>query len=186
MAEPAKKRATYSDLDAFPEGKNVELVRGELLTHARPSSPQTRAASNLGILLGGPFGFGIGGPGGWIILDEPELRIQGDCLIPDLAGWRRERMPEMPQVPAFELPPDWLCEVLSESTEAYDREVKLPVYARWGVQHLWLVDPIIKTLEIFALDQKGWRLLETFSGDKRVRAAPFETVELDLSMLWAR
>lgn len=186
MNSPLKGRATYADLDAFPEGTRVELVRGELITSPRPSSPHTSAASKLGAMLVNPFWFGTGGPGGWIILHEPELRIGGDCLIPDLAGWRRERMPELPDVAAFDLAPDWLCEVLSPSTAAFDRSEKLPLYARWGVRHLWLVDPVARTVEVLRLDAGGWRLLGTFAGDRQIQAEPFEAVALDLGLVWAR
>jgi Uma2 family endonuclease len=186
VATPSSKRATYADLDAFPEGTNVELVRGELITSPRPSSRQASAASNLGAILVSRFRFGEQGPGGWIILFEPELRISDDCLIPDLAGWRRERLPELPEVATFDLAPDWVCEVLSPSTAAHDRGVKLPLYARWGVQHAWLVDPTVKTVEIFRLEGGSWRVVGTLAGDGKVRAEPFEAVELDLSLLWAR
>jgi Uma2 family endonuclease len=113
----------------------------------RPASLHARAASSLGGELYGPFDRGRGGPGGWIILDEPELHLHGDMLVPDLAGWRRERMPELPDASAFELAPDWVFEVLSPSTAATDRAEKMPIYAREQVGQLWLVDPIAKTLE---------------------------------------
>src|SRR5689334_13485964 len=121
MANPAQRRATYEDLLAVPDHLVAELIHGVLHTYPRPALPHARAASRLGMDLGGPFDRGRGGPGGWIILDEPELHLHGDVLVPDLAGWRRERVPEMPTAPAFELAPDWLCEVLSASTAAVDR-----------------------------------------------------------------
>src|SRR5690606_18051551 len=132
------------------------------------------------------FARGRGGPGGWVILFEPELHLSGHVLVPDLAGWRRERMPEMPEVPAFELAPDWVCEVLSPHTVARDRVRKLPIYAQQRVRHVWLVDPDAKTLEVFRLDGDGWRLVGTWEGDARLRAEPFDAVELELGGLWAR
>src|SRR5580700_3070151 len=113
MGDPVKRRATYEDLLAVPEHLIAEIIDGELLTQARPALPHSRAATALGGELHGPFDRGRGGPGGWILLDEPELHIHGDVLVPDLAGWRRERMPELPDAAAIELAPDWVCEVLS-------------------------------------------------------------------------
>ena len=136
--------------------------------------------------LGGAFDRGRGGPGGWVILDEPELHLGPDVLVPDLAGWRRERMPELPDVAAFTLPPDWVAEVLSPSTAALDRAEKLPIYARAGVPHLWLLDPVIRTLEIYRLVGPDWHLVGTHAGEVVVSAEPFDAVPLDLAALWAR
>ena len=113
MGGPAKRRATYDDLLAVPDTLVAEILDGNLVTHPRPAAPHARTASRLGMDLGSPFDRGRGGPGGWIILYEPELHLHADVVVPDLAGWRRERMPEMPVGPAFELAPDWACEVLS-------------------------------------------------------------------------
>ncbi|MHB8874557.1 MAG: Uma2 family endonuclease [Myxococcaceae bacterium] len=183
---PRKRPAGYADLEAVPENLVGEIIDGELITSPRPAARHTSAASSLGGVLVGPYRFGVGGPGGWIILDEPELRIHGNALVLDLAGWRRERMPELPDVAAFDLAPDWVCEVLSPSTAALDRGSKLPIYAQMGVKHAWLVDPAIQTLEILRLEAGGWRLVATLVGDRKVRAEPFDATELDLSMLWAR
>ncbi len=182
-----KKPATYADVLAAPEHVVAELIDGELYTSPRPAAPHTRAASRLGIDIGGPFdsGFG-GGPGGWIILFEPELHIVGQVLVPDLAGWRRERMPEIPDAAAFELAPDWVCEVLSPATSGLDRVKKMPKYAGAGVRNAWLVDPDARSLEVLRLDGDTWRLVAAHEGTEKVRAEPFEAVELDLSALWAR
>jgi Uma2 family endonuclease len=141
MVNPIQRRATYADLLDVPENMLGEIIDGELLTQPRPAAPQARAASRLGMDLGAPFDRGKGGPGGWIILYGPELHLNGDALVPDLAGWRRERMGELPQVAAFELAPDWVCEVLSPSTQSHDRVKKMRAYARERVSHVWLVDP---------------------------------------------
>jgi Uma2 family endonuclease len=186
MASPAVRRATYEDVLSAPPSVVAEVIHGVLRTHPRPASPHARAASKLGGRLDGPFDSGIGGPGGWVILDEPELHLGADIVVPDLAGWRRERMPEMPAVAFFELAPDWVCEVLSPSTEAIDRAEKLPIYAREKGEHVWLLDPIVKTLEIFRLDGGAFRLVGTFSSDAVVRAEPFDAIDLALSALWAR
>lgn len=121
MAEPARRHATYEDLVRVPSHLVAELIQGHLITSPRPAPPHALVASSLGADLHGPFHRGKGGPGGWVILDEPELHLNGDVLVPDLAGWRRERMPALPQTSAFELAPDWACEVLSPSTAAIDR-----------------------------------------------------------------
>lgn len=186
MDDAAKRQATYEDLLAVPDHLVAEILDGELVTSPRPASEHAQAASELGSELKPPFQKGKGGPGGWVILFEPELHLGGHALVPDLAGWRRERMPEMPHVPAFELAPDWICEVLSPSTVARDRVRKMPIYASQGVRHVWLVDANAQTLEVFRLDGEGWRLVGTWEGDARVRAEPFEAVELELGGLWAR
>lgn len=186
MSEPAKRRATYDDLLAVPDTLIAEIIDGNLVTQPRPAAPHARAASRLGIEIGGPFDRGKGGPGGWVILYEPELHLHGDVLVPDLAGWRRERMPELPQAAAFELPPDWACEVLSPSTHTIDRIEKMRIYARERVGWLWLVDPLVRTLEIFRLADGKWTVHDSHQGEVAVRAEPFDAVELDLGALWER
>jgi Uma2 family endonuclease len=140
----------------------------------------------LGAELIGPFHIGRTGPGGWVILFEPELHLREDVLVPDVAGWRRERMPEIPNVVGFELAPDWVCEVLSPSTKAVDRADKLPIYAREKTEHVWFVDPIVRTLEAFRLDGDTYRLAGTWRDEARVRLAPFDAIELELTNLWKR
>ena len=179
-----RKPATYADLEALPEHVVGELVAGELHVSPRPAAPHTVAASRLGGALSGPFDEGRGGPGGWIILDEPELHFGEDVLVPGLAGWRRERMPRPPRTAAFTLAPDWVCEVLSPSTAALDRGIKLPVYGREGVRHIGLMDPEARTLEVFRWEGSRYVLLVTHTEMARVRAEPFEAVELDLPFLW--
>jgi Uma2 family endonuclease len=186
MGEPAKRRATYDDLLAVPKHLVAEIINGNLVTQPRPASRHARAASWLGGELHGPFDRGKGGPGGWILLDEPELHLHGDVLVPDLAGWRRTRMPELPDAAAFELAPDWVCEVLSPSTAATDRAEKMPIYARERVAHMWLVDPVSRTLEALVLEGARWSVLGTWRDDAKVRVEPFEAFELELAGLWAR
>ncbi|WP_438005298.1 Uma2 family endonuclease [Sorangium sp. So ce321] len=195
MGQPAEKQrsATYADLEAVPANKVAELIGGVLHVLPRPAPRHANASSVLGIKVGGPFGLGDGGPGGWWILDEPELHFPApgapgevDALVPDLAGWRRERMPELPETAFFPLAPDWVCEVLSPSTEEVDREEKMPIYAREGVRYAWLVDPIARTLEASSLvSGRGWGPAVVHRGAARVRVEPFEAIELDLSVLWA-
>jgi hypothetical protein len=185
MADPARKRATYEDVVTAPAHVVAELIHGVLHTNPRPASPHAAAASALGEELGPPFKRGRGGPGGWIFLDEPELHLGEHVLVPALAGWRRERMPAIRQAPFFTLAPDWVCEVLSESTTKIDRTEKLPIYAEHRISDAWLVDPILRTLEVLRLDDGRWSILATYSHDARVRAQPFEAIELDLAVLWA-
>jgi Uma2 family endonuclease len=186
MADPAKKRATYEDVLAAPEHMIAEIIDGELRLQPRPGKPHAAAASALGEELGPPFKRGRGGPGGWIILFEPELHLGADVLVPDLAGWRRERMPVLTtEEPYFTLPPDWICEVLSPRTEAVDRSKKLPIYAREQVGHVWLVQPLQRTLEVLRRQGAEWVIAGVFEGNAMVRAEPFDAIELELGVLWA-
>ncbi len=121
-----------------------------------------------------------------MLLDEPELHLGDDIIVPDLAGWRRSRMPEIPDVPFFTLAPDWVCEVLSPSTEQLDRADKLPLFAANQVSHAWLLSPTARTLEVFELDGRTFRLVSVFKNDERVRARPFDAFELELGALWER
>ena len=175
---------TYDDICALPAGVTGQLVLGTLHVHPRPAMPHALAASALGEELGPPFKRGRHGPGGWIQIDEPEVHLGGDVLVPDLAGWRRERLPEVPEAPYLTLAPDWVCEVLSPSTEAIDRAEKMPIYAREKVSHVWLLDPELRTLEVFRLEGARWVVAAVFRGDGAVRAEPFDAIELELAALW--
>ncbi len=182
--KPLKKGATYDDLRDVPEHFVAEMFDGELYASPRPAAPHTHAASVLGAELTGPFHRGRNGPGGWVLLDEPEIHFGNDVLVPDLAGWRRERLPAVPADAFFTLAPDWICEVLSASTETLDRGKKLRIYAREGVVHAWLVDPLRRTLEVMSLEAGRWTLLGSHDGETRVRAVPFDAIELELGALW--
>jgi Uma2 family endonuclease len=179
-----KRPATYADVVAAPEHVVAELIDGTLYLSPRPATPHARAALTLGQDLGGPFDRGRGGPGGWVILMEPELAIVGQTMVPDVAGWRRERMPEMPKVPRIDLAPDWVCEIRSPSTEALDRKIKMPKYAAARVPWLWLVDPDAQVLEAFRLDAERWMSAGVYSEDEKARIEPFDAIELDLAQLW--
>jgi len=185
--KPVRRRATYDDLRNLPEHAIGEIIDGELYSSPRPASPHARAASVIGVDLGASFdrpASGAAGPGGWWILDEPELHLGEDVLVPDLAGWRRDRMPVIPSVPAFELAPDWVCEVVSPSTGWIDRGKKMRVYAREHVKHLWMVDPILRTLEVYRLENDRWVVASTHARTDCVHAEPFAEIELDLSRWW--
>jgi Uma2 family endonuclease len=186
MAVPARRPATYEDVLAAPEHMIAQVIDGDLHLHPRPAKPHAAATSALAADLHSPFGRGRGGPGGWILLFEPELHVGRDILVPDLAGWRRERMPVLTKdLPYFTLAPDWVCEALSPSTAALDRSAKLRVYAREKVPHVWFVDPLARSLEVLLLDGATYRILEVYREDEKVRAVPFDAIELELGVLWA-
>jgi Uma2 family endonuclease len=183
-AKPLKTGATYDDLVRVPEHYVAEMFDGELYASPRPAMPHARAASVLGVKLGEPFDVGSHGPGGWLILDEPELHFRNDVVVPDLAGWRRERLSAVPNEAYLTLAPDWICEVVSPSTEHIDRGKKLRLYAREGVMHAWLVDPLRQSLEVLALEA-GTLEQVAYGGDSAVRARPFDAVDLELRLLWS-
>ncbi|HZI11881.1 MAG TPA: Uma2 family endonuclease [Myxococcus sp.] len=184
MGQETKRPATYEDLQALPEHMVGQIIDGELIAMSRPASPHAVAHSVLGSVLLTTFQLGQRAPGGWWIVNEPELHFGRDVLVPDIAGWRRERMPQMRRVPYFTLAPDWVCEVLSPSTEALDRKRKREIYAREGVKYVWLVDPAERTLEVFHWQEGQWVPRGRYAGEERVRAEPFEALELELGALW--
>ncbi len=177
------KRATYDDVLNAPENKVAEILDGELFLSPRPSPRHAVASSRLTMELR-PFDDEGGAPGGWWILDEPELHLGEHVVVPDLGGWRRERLPAIPDEAYFALAPDWVCEVLSPSTERLDRTRKLRVYAEAGVGHAWLVKPAERMLEVLRLRDGAWTILGVYGEDDVVRVAPFEALELDLRRLW--
>lgn len=176
--------ATYEDLLKVPDHLVAEILDGELYATPRPAPRHANASSGLLGVVRAPFDHGRGGPGGWRILFEPELHLGADVLVPDLAGWRRERLPALPAEAYFSLSPDWICEVVSPTTAAMDRGKKLSIYARERVRHAWIVDPIARTLEVLRLEGERWTIVSTWVGLATVRAEPFDAVELDLALLW--
>ena len=185
--KPPRREATYEDLESVPSNLVGEIVGGELYVSPRPRLVHARATGQLFRALG-PFDgdSGVEGPGGWVLVFEPELHLGGEALVPDLAGWRRERLPELPDSAAMTLAPDWVCEVLSPSTETLDRVRKMGSYAREGVRHLWLVHPGARMLEVYRLESGQWLRLGAHTGDLTVHAEPFEAQPLKLGALWAR
>ena len=180
----AARPATYQDVLDTPAHRVAEIVDGVLYTRPRPAMRHALASSRLGGELTGPFDRGRGGPGGWWIIDEPELHLGEDVLVPNLAGWRRERMPEYLDAAYVSLAPDWVCEVLSPSTRRLDLQGKRPIYAREGVRHLWLVEPSDRTFEAFELREGRWALTATARDAEPVCVPPFDAVTFSLGDLW--
>ena len=186
MSDPARRKPSYADILALPEHLVGEILGGELHTHPRPAPRHARAYSALGGSLWNPFDAGKGGPGGWWIIDEPEIHfaLDTEVTVPDIAGWRRERMPSPPEGHKIEVVPDWICEIFSPATKSTDREEKMPLYARYGVRFAWLVDPKTQTLEAYELVDANWRPLGMFRDDDMVSVAPFEEIVIRLVDLW--
>jgi Uma2 family endonuclease len=185
---PPPGRATYADLEALPERYVGELIDGTLYAQARPANRHAHVTSVLGARINAAFhrtpGAPGGPPGGWWIIDEPELHLEGDVLVPDLAGWRREHMPFIPDERWFELVPDWLCEVASPATQRHDCGLKLERYLRAGVGHVWLVEPEARRIEVLRSSDAGWVLVGNHFGEEVAGIEPFAAVALDLAELW--
>ena len=185
MAEAVKKQASYDDLSSLSDNMVGEIIDGELIVTPRPSRRHAVAASVLGSEILPPYQLGRGGgPGGWIIIDEPEISLGAHILVPDLAGWRKERFPASEETNWISVSPDWICEILSPKTVGLDKVRKMPIYAQQGIAHLWLVDPAERTLDVFRLESSRWALLATFIENDKVRAEPFQEVEIELGNLW--
>lgn len=191
MQDIVKTDATYADLEAVPEHLHLvaELINGKLVTHPRPIGRHGRVHTRMISVFGPPFMEGLGGPGGWELMTEPELHFGRNVTVPEIAGWRVERIdpvasPHPLDVAKIRLVPDWVCEVLSPSTEKYDRGEKQGIYGDAGVQHLWLVDPRLHLLEAYALDGDRWKMIGSWNDDAVVRIAPFDAFEFRLGRIW--
>lgn len=180
------ERATYQDLERLPDHVTGELIDGELYASPQPGGRHTLSTSGIGADIYMAYQRGRGGPGGWWILDEPELHFSLNTLVlvPDIGGWRRERLQEVQVEHRFTVIPDWICEVLSPSTSRLDWAKKLPIYARYGVPHVWFVDPIAQTVQVMELTNEQYRFVGIYSGQDKFRAAPFEELEIDLAEVW--
>jgi Uma2 family endonuclease len=184
VTQPLRRAATYADIEALPPEIVGEILFGQLVTHPRPSPRHAAASNSLSDELTGPFQKGRGGPGGWVFFAEPELHLGPHFVVPDLAGWRRERLQAYPETNYFELAPDWVCEVLSGSTERRDRTSKRRIYAEAGVEFLWLLDPRFQLLEAFVQTNGQWLLIGTWASDEVVSVPPFEAISISLGDLW--
>jgi Uma2 family endonuclease len=184
VPEPARETATYEDLYSIPENATGEIINGELIVTPRPSRKHVYTAAALGDEIGPPYRAGRGGPGGWIILVEPEIGLGEHIMVPDLAGWRKERYPAEEPHNWISVAPDWVCEILSPSTRRRDRMEKMPIYAQFEVPYFWLIDPIDMTLEVFRLKEGEWVVAGLYAGDAKLRAVPFSEIEINLLDLW--
>ncbi len=186
MTDSARKRASYEDVLSSPPHVVAEIVDGVLYQSPRPGLPHAAAATAVGEELGPPFNRGKGGPGGWIILDEPEIHLGEDIVVPDLGGWCRSTLPILPEDPYLAVRPDWVCEVASPSTRALDRGAKLEVYQREQVTHVWIIEPLDRFLEVLELDGETYRIVQRLGGNAPARLRPFAAIEFDVAALWAR
>jgi Uma2 family endonuclease len=185
MTEAAREKAVYTDLLDIPENMIGEIIDGELVVSPRPSRKHIYAGSMLGGEISPRYAFGRGGgPGDWVILDEPEISFGESILVPDLAGWKRERFPVEEPHNWISAVPDWVCEILSPHTALVDRAQKMPIYAQHQVSHAWLIDPILQTLEVFRFESGKWMVLGVYAKSARVRVEPFSEIEMDLGLLW--
>jgi Uma2 family endonuclease len=184
MAQTARRPATYEDLLAVPEHLVAEILFGELVTHPRPASPHVVTAAALLQVIGPPYQAGIGGPGGWVFAIEPELHLGPHVAVPDLAGWRKARLPALPRTAWFGIAPDWVCECLSPSTERYDRGDKRLIYTEAGIPHAWYINAVLRMLEAYELRDGKWATLDVFLDNEEVRAPPFDAISFSASLLW--
>ena len=184
------QKSLWEELCALPENVVGEIFNDELIVSPRPSPKHAMASTDL--LTKVNHLFGGGGEGSWLILFEPELHFakpkqkleKKNIIVPDIAGWKKERMPKLPEAAYFELPPDWVCEVLSPSTARHDKISKIRIYAVNAIPYYWILDPINKILEVLILQGENYQTAMTFGENDKVSAPPFEEIELNLGDLW--
>lgn len=177
--------ATRRDLDRLPRTWRGEIIHGTLYAFPRPRAPHQRASTRIAGDIDGPFDRGRGGPGGWWILEEPGIELPAAKeFSPDVAGWRRERLPTLPRKGGITVVPDWICEVLSPRTQAYDLVIKRRFYAEIGVPYLWYVEPLARTITAHKLISGQWTDVGAWYKDEKARIEPFEAIELDLDAWW--
>jgi Uma2 family endonuclease len=184
--KPSARPPTLADLDALPPGIVGEIIEGVLYTMTKPRSRHQRTGTGIGGDLRGPFDLGRGGPGGWWIIAEPGIELPNDTkeISPDVAGWRRERMPELPVDDPIRIVPDWVCEILSKPTRRHDQLVKLPYYAKVGVAYAWVVDLEARVLTAYRLEGGAWRVIGAYSDETEARIEPFDVVPLNVADWW--
>jgi Uma2 family endonuclease len=185
MSSTPKLKTTYEQWLELPDNITGEIISGDLIASPRPGPKHSNVSTALGVKVGGPFQYGEGGgPGGWIILFEPEIHIKDDIVVPDFAGWKRERLSKPPDEAYFSTVPDWICEILSPSSVKTDRIIKQQLYLSWKINHYWIVDPILKSVEILERAAENWVVKGLYSENDKMRAPPFDMVEIDLKSLW--
>jgi Uma2 family endonuclease len=183
--QPVGGAATLADLDELPIDVIGEIIGGVLYAMPRPRPAHQRTTTLIGGHLANPFDLGGGdGPGGWWILVDPLIALPGaPRVVPDLAGWRRERMPELPDG-TITVVPDWVCEILSPSTAVHDLETKAPHYCKVGVLFLWIVDVDVRTVSAYKRQAGNWHPLGVYSTETDARIGPFEEVPLNVTSWW--
>jgi len=185
MPNSVTRLATYDDLLNLPDHIVGEIISGVLISHPRPAPRHALAASALGSTIFERYDRNSpDGPGGWWIIDEPECHLGNDVLVPDIAGWRQSTLPELPTLAWFDVAPDWVCEIISPSTHKHDRSTKRDIYAREGIAHYWIVDPVEQLIEVFALLDGQWTLAATAKDLEVIALAPFEEFQIALGRLW--
>jgi Uma2 family endonuclease len=185
MTKPSPRVPTLADLDALPAGIVGEIIEGVLYTMTKPRAPHQRTTRTIGGRVGDPFDHGRGGPGGWWILTDPGIELPNTPEIaPDVAGWRRERMPTLPVNESIRVVPEWVCEILSPTTRRHDMLRKQPYYAKVGVPFLWLVDLDARVLTTYLLEGNAWRVSGTYSDETEARIEPFDAVPLNVADWW--
>jgi Uma2 family endonuclease len=188
VATKLRPLATAAELLAIPEDERFhEIIDGELVRKAMPSGPHGRAQRALGGRIGDLYDRRLGGrrPGGWWIVTEVEIQFEEhEIFRPDLSGWRRDRLPELPRVSPIPVRPDWVCEVLSRSNARNDLVKKMRVYHRCAVPHYWIVDPEEEMLAVYRWTAEGYLLALSAEREDRVRAEPFGKIEISLAALF--
>ena len=183
--KPSPRAPTLADLDALPPGIVGEIINGVLYTMTKPLARHQRTMTGIGSSVGEPFDMGRGGPGGWWIVTGPGIELPNTPEIsPDVAGWRRERMPELPGDEPIRLVPDWICEILSKTTRHHDQLIKMPYYAEVGVPYSWIVDLEARVLTAQRLESRHWVTIGTYSDQTEARIAPFDAVPLNVADWW--
>jgi Uma2 family endonuclease len=184
VARPQSRPATAADI---AHAERLEVLGGEIAEKASPSAEHGAAQFAFGELLT-PFNRrpgGGGGPGGWWLMTEVEVELEAhEVFLPDIAGWRRERAPARPRGRAVRLRPDWVCEIRSASTARVDSVAKLRVYHRCGVPHYWICDPDTETLLVYRWSEAGYVAVLSAQRGERVRAEPFDAIEIAVGVLF--
>jgi Uma2 family endonuclease len=184
MTKPVRTLATYADLEKVPPHLVAEIIHGVLETHPRPVGRHGVAQGALQGEIYNPYQRGRGGPGGWLFIPEPQLHLGAHVLVPDVAGWKRERLPDVPKTPGITTAPDWVCEVLSPATAKRDRGAKQAIYAEFGISYFWVVDPANRLIDAYQLVAGKWMLLGSVGGDDEVSLPPFEAARFTLDLLF--
>ena len=185
-AERQRPTTTVDEWLREPAEKRYELIDGDLIEKAAPDFSHGSAQAGLIAHLHPWFHQRDGGdrPGGWWIASEVDVVLDDNGFRPDIAGWRRERVPEMPKTRPVRVRPDWICEIVSESNATTDTIKKLRRYHQAGVPHYWLLDPATRTLAVYRHAAEGYQSVLVAEAGETARAEPFEAIELRIAALF--